>query len=365
MPNASTAVEELTRRQDRSPTDLVRAATAEVFSLRRLGLRAEINVEEALHALQVVADPRVRSGFLNAWAYHLILTGQYDLAYETAERMRDEAESYQLGWVRPHAHWTLAAAAFGRRQFGVADNWLQRVEQAADQLRYGQLTLNASCLRARILLALRRPDEALSALSVDETQRANRAMRGEFAATKALVYAVLGARDASVRAAKQAAEVTLCVEARAYAACSRAILTQSAGAPSTEVAEVLSVVGELAAWDVLVSAVRAWPALAVSLSDSSMRPETVAALRSSNDYDLARHAGIDIGRRPRHAGPTQTLSPREAEVIELVRQGFTDGEIAQALFISEATVRVHMRHIREKTGSRSRAEAVATLQANT
>jgi DNA-binding NarL/FixJ family response regulator len=51
------------------------------------------------------------------------------------------------------------------------------------------------------------------------------------------------------------------------------------------------------------------------------------------------------------------LSPRESEVLELIAEGLTNREIGRQLFISEATVKVHVGKILEKLGVRSRTEA--------
>ena len=51
------------------------------------------------------------------------------------------------------------------------------------------------------------------------------------------------------------------------------------------------------------------------------------------------------------------LSPREKEVLSLVAQGLSNREIGQALFISPVTVKVHVRHIFEKLGVKSRTAA--------
>ncbi len=52
--------------------------------------------------------------------------------------------------------------------------------------------------------------------------------------------------------------------------------------------------------------------------------------------------------------PVQTLSPREREVYDLVCEGLSNREIASSLFISEATVKVHVHHVFDKLGIRSR-----------
>lgn len=54
-----------------------------------------------------------------------------------------------------------------------------------------------------------------------------------------------------------------------------------------------------------------------------------------------------------------SLSPREAEVLDLLAKGFLYKEIADQMKVSYATVHTHIRHIYEKLHVRSRTEAVA------
>lgn len=53
------------------------------------------------------------------------------------------------------------------------------------------------------------------------------------------------------------------------------------------------------------------------------------------------------------------LSKRELEVLELLAQGRTTTQIAGDLFVSENTVKTHVRHILEKMEASNRAEAVS------
>lgn len=67
--------------------------------------------------------------------------------------------------------------------------------------------------------------------------------------------------------------------------------------------------------------------------------------------DLLRHNGTLLARRP-------DLTGREIEVLGLIAEGKTSKEIADQLYISENTVRNHVRNILDKLGMRSRFEAV-------
>jgi ATP/maltotriose-dependent transcriptional regulator MalT len=359
--NAQNAVAELVRRRDTSSTDLLRASTGSMQLMRYTdGFAKPLVVEDALHALKVERDPRVRASFTYNYAYHLVLTGRYDDALEMAESTLEEIDAYQLTWARPHIQWIHAAAHLGLRQFGTAERWLQHVERAADQLHDGHLTLNAAALRSRLLLVMQRREDACSALTVDETLSVSTSMRAEFLATRALALAVIGRQRESLETADRASALTKSVEARALAACARAVLADRSNAGSAELVSWAQVASRLGVWDALICAIRSWPALLPHVAAiPELESALPSALRRSQDYELAKRAGLSLGRKPR--ARKSTLSPREYEVLQLVRQGLTNSAIAQALFISEATVKVHVRHIFDKVGARTRTEAATRV----
>lgn len=83
-----------------------------------------------------------------------------------------------------------------------------------------------------------------------------------------------------------------------------------------------------------------------------------------------RGRGIADSARQRFRVPTdpatgqlafeaRQLSAREAEVLLWVARGETNTEIGKRLFLSEETIKSHVRHILAKLGARSRAHAVA------
>src|SRR5262249_32283126 len=52
------------------------------------------------------------------------------------------------------------------------------------------------------------------------------------------------------------------------------------------------------------------------------------------------------------------LSSRECEILQLVADGHRNRDIGNLLFISEETVKVHLRHINQKLGAKDRTQAV-------
>ncbi len=71
-----------------------------------------------------------------------------------------------------------------------------------------------------------------------------------------------------------------------------------------------------------------------------------------------RETGVQETAAP--PGETEAeLSPREDEVLRLVAKGATNKQIAEALFISENTVKTHLRNIMEKLHLANRSQAAA------
>jgi DNA-binding NarL/FixJ family response regulator len=89
-------------------------------------------------------------------------------------------------------------------------------------------------------------------------------------------------------------------------------------------------------------------------------PEEVgAAVRAAarGETVLAPPVAARLLGRVRAGRPT--LSPREAEILQLLAEGLANRQISKRLFISEATVKTHLVHIYDKLGVDSRTSAIA------
>lgn len=132
----------------------------------------------------------------------------------------------------------------------------------------------------------------------------------------------------------------------------------------------------LASWFAAVSAFEEFPHV---LEAARSRTRLAAVLRSLGrtadaraHADPAREAAHTLGAQPllaelqalgttgRRADPRQgALTPREREILALVAQGRSNGEIARRLYISTKTVSVHVSNILAKLGASGRTEAAA------
>ena len=87
--------------------------------------------------------------------------------------------------------------------------------------------------------------------------------------------------------------------------------------------------------------------------------ELVAALRAAAAGESALAPAIAGRLLDRLRAPAVALSRREIEVLERVAAGRSNSQIAEVLFVSEATVKSHLVHVFSKLDVTSRTGAVA------
>ncbi|MCG2621815.1 response regulator transcription factor [Arthrobacter sp. I2-34] len=102
----------------------------------------------------------------------------------------------------------------------------------------------------------------------------------------------------------------------------------------------------------LVAAVRL-----VASGDAVVAPRVTQRLLET--YVRGLPAGTGAGAPPPQRDPLlDDLTPREQEVLEAIAEGLSNAEIAHRFFLSEATVKTHVRRILAKLHLRDRVQAV-------
>lgn len=98
-----------------------------------------------------------------------------------------------------------------------------------------------------------------------------------------------------------------------------------------------------------------------SFKSQELVAAVLSAAAGAGVFSAPALASLRLDRRPpqvvdrSHFG----LSRRQAEIMDLIAGGRSNGDIAQALFLAEKTVKNHVRHIFAQLGVRTRAQAVA------
>jgi DNA-binding NarL/FixJ family response regulator len=137
-----------------------------------------------------------------------------------------------------------------------------------------------------------------------------------------------------------------------------------AARPETEIVVLTTHADEASILDALRAGARGYLTKDAGIAEISRAVHAAAAHQAVLDpvaqstLIAAATAGARAEPPAAPASLPDELTPREAEVLSLVAQGLSNGEIASALVVSEATVKTHINHVFAKIGARDRAQAV-------
>jgi ATP/maltotriose-dependent transcriptional regulator MalT len=303
------------------------------------------------------SDPVIATSFLNACAFGHIQTAQYEIATAAANDEMSWGQEFGLPFVRPHALCNLARAELGKYHFAEAEVCIVEVQEQAEKLGDVHNQMEACVIRACSRIYQGDYPGALDLTSDHWDRLPTTAQVGEYLAVRSLALACAGSRASasqsvaySLRATKRLPVVILNMFTQAIIA----LQEQRDDAPKLA-AESFYAMRRSGMIDSFVTAYRASPAL-LKLTRSVVdgEPNVTAEL----DAIVDRAPGA---RETMQRGDTgslkRLLTPREAEVYDLLAKGYSNREIAAELFISEVTAKVHVRNILKKLGVRSRTEA--------
>jgi DNA-binding NarL/FixJ family response regulator len=226
------------------------------------------------------------------------------------------------------------------RRYEEAHEQLDAARDMARQFNDGFGIQNEYALRVRVLLQQGRPAEAC-AIEPPDLSRALKGMRGEVIGSRGLALACLGRLESARELARQAIECTQGIEARVLAPAIEAVVALKSRESTVidRAEELVDVAFDSGGVDLLINAYRSSHDLLALLMSSKRAQERLV---------------FAIARAVDQLDPRESLSLREREVYELVCEGLSNRDIASRLFISEATVKVHVHHVFDKLGVRSR-----------
>lgn len=351
--SATRVLDAVSASEQESPDQMVRHATGRLLVGSRMGglSRALSEAKAAVEWIPWVDDPMIASSFLNAYGHLCAIAGHFHEALKFTDEAGDVARKYRLKFAFPYIYLARALALMGLRRFADSARMIEAARREGEGDLYVQMHVQA--VQARHHLSHRRFTEALDATSGTWGPLAPPGMHGEFLAIRALALACSGNRDGAVATIARVRKMTRETEPRALCLLARAILSVEVEAnakASPRVIRVVRGVRTSGCFLSLVTAYRAAPELLTPLAELPDRIEIADILQTAHDTAIARDLGLAVQ-------PDSMLSKRETEVHDLLSRGLSNRGIAQTLFISEATVKVHVRHIFEKFGVRTRTQA--------
>jgi len=353
LPEAAETIRQLSAGVHRSdPREVVRAVAYELSYGQKTGSVDLSDADLARELLPVVADPLIESTFLNTYANSLALASRYEEALEVAAALLEIVDRFRFDFALPYAHYALGMAYGGLRQWRQAEGHL---DQAAATARMNHNThAEEACFAVRLRILAQEGRHQL-ALSLPLPPRSSIAASwAEALGSRALVLASAGRAEEALTLIRGSRGVTRAVGSLVLITAVEAIaaLKRREDGAIALIARLEQTAFSSGAVDFLVTAYRSTPELlAVLLRPASTRERAVELIRKAADEDLARAVGHPIDTVD---DPRERLSRREREVYDLLRQCLSNRQIAEALFISESTVKLHAHHIYDKVGVRSR-----------
>jgi len=315
------------------------------------------NARPILSLAQQARDPLIRVSFLNIYAGALRMAGQYKASAEAVSMAFEDVEGYRLDFARPHLLLTKAAVHAAVGEFIQARRILDEIDDLTGGTKDAYSALGSATLRCRLFLM-----EGAAADAAAVTQRPCRetlasSQRAEYLASRALALALLGDSEQAFKLLKRAESLSLEPEAEMLCEWCRVLmmLKRDERVGRVMIGKAFTRTLTLGLTDTVILPYRVDARILEELArEETSRAELAAILEAAHDYSRASATGIKLERPELGAGG---LTGREQEVFDLICKGRSNKEIASTLFLSTATVKVHVRNILRKLGVRTRTEA--------
>jgi ATP/maltotriose-dependent transcriptional regulator MalT len=334
--------------------EIVREAGRRIGLELRFGcLKSLTSAREKHQLVPHVRNALVRTSFRSVFATALNLSADYSAALGIAIEMISDAKEHWLDFALPYGYAAAAAATAGLRDYSQAEAYLTSADFDSRRMINLHAETNAHALRLRVLLQQGRVEEACAIVPAYD-RAPLRGLHGELLASSALALSCAG-RLAEARALIDGVRnTTRAIEPRVLIHAVDAVIALKSGGRGAraQVEGLLDEALSTGGLDLLVTCYRASPdVLSALLTIAATRDRFWSVIVRAGDADWASSAGFEA---PSQRSSSTGLSKREREIHDLMCSGLKYRQIAECLFISEATVKVHVQHIFDKIGVRSR-----------
>jgi len=278
----------------------------------------------------------------------LLLAGDYLGAKRSALMALDDVKRLRFRFAIAQIQNHLALCEIGFGNFAASSRFARLVEAEGRQHGDAFLLTLAATTRMRLLVAQGLAAEAARAPLPPLTK--TRSAAGEFFAIRALAFAAAEDDAGALLLAERAVATTKSIEAQVVAEGARAAVRRTREA-AVGLVQATRETGNI---DGCLTVLRG----------SHVVRHAVQSLAQERG-DVGLFCRMLLARVDVHVPRTRmraALTPREREVLGLLRQGLSNKQIGAALYISDVTVKVHLRHIYEKLGVRSRVAAALIAQ---
>jgi ATP/maltotriose-dependent transcriptional regulator MalT len=356
--SAAALLDEFERISGSSYDELARIQNGRLHFGTRLGtLRYGLSGAEAVSAVVGNAkDPVVRASFWHTYAAARRAAADYPGALEASDNALREISAFDLRFGRGHVYLIRAGALMGTAAYDEALALLDEVAREATRNGDSYLQMNERTSRCKLCLLTGATADAARVTDIHWSHVGSRGQFAEFLAVRAAALVANGSPDRALDSLQQAEALSRENEASTLCTSVRALL---AFEDQESLVSLLPRMREAISRGVLD------PLVFVFRLDRRLprRVAQVPELRSMlqevlNAVEAQPYASITTPKPAlRKALEDAGLTRRERDVFALLAEGRTNREIAQSLFLSQSTVKVHVRNVLRKIGVRTRTEA--------